>query len=189
MPGNFEEKRYQKEYFKKNCVMHNVDMTGQVIHFSSYRSQIDVDDSVINNTYFNNNLDTNENLDGSQRIINPSILTTAATDTGASHVDSSVNHEGVKDEYTLHKGDDTLHKGEDTLHKDDDTSQQSPYLWLSTTTTPPPQPPPQYKSLVNHFILDGPPTYEIVVNGYGGKHPNKVGFNTFNIHATTKFYS
>ena len=177
MPGNFEEKRYQKEYFKKNCVMHNVDMTGQVIHFSSNRSQIDGDDSDINNTYFNNNVDTNENLDDSQRIINPSILTTAATDTGSSHVDrSSVKHEGVKCE-------DTLHKVEDTLHKDDDTPQQSPELWLSTTTLPP-QPPPQYKSLVNHFILDGPPTYEIAVTGYGRKHPNKVCFNTFNIHVT-----
>ena len=92
-------------------------MTGQVIHFSSNRSQIDADDSGINNTYFNNNVDTNENLDDSQRIINPSILTTAATDTGSSHVDrSSVKHEGVKCEDTLHKVEDTLHKDDDTTH-------------------------------------------------------------------------
>ena len=91
-----------------------------------------------------------------------SIPTTTATHSGILYVDRI-------------SGNSERHKDVGTPHKGDDRSQQM-HLCLSTSTESlqVPPPPPPYKSLVNHFILDGPPTYKVVITG-DGKHPKKVG--------------
>ena len=44
-------------------------------------------------------------------------------------------------------------------------SQQDPEDIIRSRQPTPSSPPPHYKSLVDQFLLDGPPTYKVVIGG------------------------